>query len=168
MSYDATRFVYEHSSLVGAHFAVHAAIADTVNAENDYDLWMSTAKLAEKARVARSTVTTALAELVECGYLVVMESGGKSRRPTRYHFLFSTGPVFTSAPIGLTSAIDDLTSAIEDDSLARLARTNLNLELEEEQIQLARSPVMYAMTENKGRPTEILRAVRDAREGLQP
>lgn len=130
MSAEATGWVWRHSPYRGAELLVHLAIADVVNDAHDNELWMSTAALAHKARVSRSTVTAALAQMVAAGFLRVLEAGGDHRRPTRYRF--STG--------GSTSAISDGTSAISGPSLDRSPVTNpIKDQLTE---ALARSAVM--------------------------
>jgi DNA-binding IclR family transcriptional regulator len=110
MSAEATGAVWRYSPYTGAQLLVHLAIADVVNDTHGWEFWMSTEKLARKARVSRSTVTSALADMVEHGFLELLEAGGNRRRPSRYRFL-------TSALTGLASA----TSAL---ALARPAVTN--------------------------------------------
>lgn len=105
MSGEASGEVWKNSPLVGSQLLVHLAIGDVVNDIHDNEFWMSTDSLAKKARVSRSTVTETLRLLVEGGFLELLESGGATRRPSRYRFLFA------SALSGRTSAISDSTSA---------------------------------------------------------
>ena len=103
MSAEATGWTWKHSPYRGAELLVHLAIADVVNDVNGNEFWMSTANLAEKAKVSRSTVTATLRDLVAEGLLEVLEAGGQQRRPTRYRFLFA------SAESGPASALSDST-----------------------------------------------------------
>jgi len=113
---------------------VHLAIADVVNDAHENEFWMSTYKLAEKARVSRSTVTSTLSDMCAIGLLVCIAHGGESRLPSRYVFQM------TSAPDGLvasgSSDVRSSTSAIRADSLARSARAipkEINQETKEKQ-----------------------------------
>lgn len=86
MSAEATGWVWKYSPCQGSQLLVHLAIADVVNDIHGYEFWMSTDALSKKARVARSTVTSTLADLVSAGLLGVVQAGGASRQPTRYVF----------------------------------------------------------------------------------
>ncbi len=96
MSADATGWVYRHSPYTGVTFAVHLAIADSVNDQNGNELWMKKAKLSEKARVSTGSTKTAMALLVEDGFLELMEES-HGRNPSRYRFLFPDEPVVFEA-----------------------------------------------------------------------
>lgn len=90
MSAEATGWVYRHSPYTGAGFSVHLAIADSVNDQHDNEFWMATGNLAVKARISRSTATTAVAVLVGDGYLERLDPPGepaRQGRPVRYRFL---------------------------------------------------------------------------------
>lgn len=89
MSAEATGWVWRHSPYQGSQLLVHLAIADVVNDAHDNEFWMSTAALARKARVARSTVIEALAHMTTHGYLRMVESGKASRSPSRYAFVMA-------------------------------------------------------------------------------
>lgn len=65
MSAEAVGWVFRHSPLKGAGFAVHLAIADSVNDQHGNELWMRQAVLATKARTTRGTVGRTLAAMVE-------------------------------------------------------------------------------------------------------
>jgi hypothetical protein len=103
MSGEASGEVWKRSPLSGSQLLVHLAIGDVVNDLHDNQFWMSTDALAKKAKVSRSTVTDTLRILVDLGYLELLESGGATRKPSRYRFLF------TSALAGSTSALSDST-----------------------------------------------------------
>lgn len=89
MSLEAGGWVYRHSPYTGSTFAVHLAIADSVNDQHGFRLWMSVATLAAKARVERRTAGRCLAQLVADGYLEAL-GGPKIRggRPNEYRFVF--------------------------------------------------------------------------------
>jgi hypothetical protein len=69
----ATTYVYDFSPYKGAGFALHVAVADSVNDEHDDRFWMCPAKLAAKARVARETASRWLWQAVEDGFLEVVD-----------------------------------------------------------------------------------------------
>ena len=91
MSSEAVGWVYRHSPFSGVDFAVHAAVADSANDQNDYRLWMSMDTLARKARVSRASATRAVTKLVDAGYLERIDEPGIAKREgrtARYVFLF--------------------------------------------------------------------------------
>lgn len=79
-------WVYRHSPYTGATFAVHLAVADTVNDQNGNRFWMSQSKTATKARTSRKSVNEALAVLEADGYLERRGEGPKST--VAFVFLF--------------------------------------------------------------------------------
>lgn len=90
MSGEATGYVYRYSPYTDKTFNVHLAIADSVNDQHENDFWMSPKRLAAKARCSRATVFTALAQLVDDGFLVLLEAGDSRRHlPARYRFKFA-------------------------------------------------------------------------------
>lgn len=90
MSAECMGWVYRFSPAKGATLMVHLALADAANDLHGYEIWMRQATLAEKCRMTRRTVNTALAWLVDEGLLEVLE---ESRRHTanRYRFLMPIG-----------------------------------------------------------------------------
>ncbi len=99
MSAEAVGYVYRYSAYTGATFQVHHAIADSVNDQNDNELWMATGTIAKKARVARQTASEAIATIVANGGLEVVEDHRHDRagKPSRYRFLFPDLPVVYSS-----------------------------------------------------------------------
>lgn len=96
MSAQATGWVFAHSPFKGAVFAVHLAIADSVNDQDHYEFWMRQGKLAAKARVSRKAVNDAVSVMIEAGFLVLVlaKKGGANR----YAFLTpSEAPVVYDA-----------------------------------------------------------------------
>lgn len=87
-------FAFRSSPFRGTTFAVHLAIADSVNDQNGNEMWMSRQTVADKARVSLSAAKRALKELVGGGYLAVAEEN--IDKPNRYVFLF---PEKTSAVV---------------------------------------------------------------------
>lgn len=93
MSADAVAWVFRHSPLTGANLTVHLAIADSVNDQHGYELWMRVPTLASKARVHAGSVRRALAEMIEQGLLEELDDGrpsddaGSATKPRRFLFL---------------------------------------------------------------------------------
>jgi DNA-binding PadR family transcriptional regulator len=114
MSAEATGAVWRYSPYTGAQLLVHLAIADVVNDTHGWEFWMSTEKLSQKARVSRSTVTQALADMVENGFLELLEAGGNRRRPSRYRFSTSALTGLASAASGLALARSPATNSIDN------------------------------------------------------
>src|SRR5580765_4832179 len=113
MSAEATGWTWTHSPYSGAQLLVHLAIADVVNDLHDHKFWMSTETLARKAKVSRSTVVATLSDMVERGLIVVVESGGGSRKPSVYQW--TAGPLARSgSPLARSALVP----------LARSPRTN--------------------------------------------
>lgn len=79
-------FVYRFSPYQGVVFSVHLAIADSVNDQFDNLFWMSTGRLAEKARTSRQSVSAAMMRLEMDGWLIVVERRDGST--VKYRFLF--------------------------------------------------------------------------------
>lgn len=98
MSAETEGWVWRNSPYRGSQLLVHLAIGDVVNDANGYEFWMSTAALAKKARVSRSTATATLADLIARDMLEMLESGASARKPSRYRFLM---PPPASAVSGL-------------------------------------------------------------------
>lgn len=88
MSAEATGWVFRHSPYTGATFAVHLAIADSVNDQHGNELWMRQSQLAVKARVERGTVSRSLDRLVADGLLTVLEDNSRAGKANRYRFEF--------------------------------------------------------------------------------
>lgn len=86
MSATAVGWVYEHSPYKGAAFAVHLAIADTVNDQNDNELWSSVARLSDKARVERKTASKAVRKMVDQGFLELLKE--RPGDTSLYRFVF--------------------------------------------------------------------------------
>jgi len=75
-------------------FAVHHAIADSVNDQHDNEFWMAVGRLAEKCRLTRRTAGLAMATLVAEGYVDITDGDPvNAARPVRYRFLFPESPV---------------------------------------------------------------------------
>lgn len=95
MSSDAIAHVFRHSTAQDKTFAVHLAIADSVNDQNENEFWMRLAALAIKARTHRSTTQRAVAWLTENGWIELVDEGvddpWKAGRPVRYVFVFRDG-----------------------------------------------------------------------------
>lgn len=95
MSAEAVAWVFRHSPLRSPLFAVHVAIADSVNDQHGHELWMRLDQLSTKARVSRSTTQRAVTTMIETGLLALCD--GESRegasRAVRYRFCFPDADV---------------------------------------------------------------------------
>lgn len=91
MSVGAQNYVLRFSPYTGVRYAVHLAIADSVNDEHHREFWMAVGKLARKARVTRSAASKALAELEGAGFLDCIERNRNT--PSRYRFLQPPAPM---------------------------------------------------------------------------
>lgn len=87
MSSEAVGWVFRHSPYRGAAFAVHLAIADSVNDQHEDRFWMKQARLAAKARVGRGAVVSALQAMTEDGLLELVEDRHAQGRPNEYRLL---------------------------------------------------------------------------------
>ena len=111
MSAEATGYVFRHSPYSGTTFAVHLAIADTVNDQNGHRFWMSQSKTATKARTTRKSVNEALTRLEADGFLLRIGKGPKDT--VAFVFLFpDVDAVYDSRPTeevsrGVTPPADD-------------------------------------------------------------
>lgn len=93
MSGDAVGFVWRHCPFEGATFLVHLAIADVVNDMHRNQFWMLETELAAKTRLSRRSVTTALSQLSESGWLIRLSGAVAQGRPARYAFVFKDAPI---------------------------------------------------------------------------
>ena len=107
MSSDAIGWTLRHSPYNGSTLLVHLAAADSANDQNDNELWMSVTRLATKARVYRTTASTAVTTLLDDGFLEVLvdHRHDKAGKPSRYRFLFPDVPVVyeSRTPPGVSS-----------------------------------------------------------------
>jgi hypothetical protein len=93
MSLDAIAWVYRHSPYRGATFAVHLAVADSVNDQYKNELWMEQGKLAAKARVGRQAVNAALSTLTAEGFIRDLGPVSGQNRVRRFRFRYPDVPV---------------------------------------------------------------------------
>lgn len=115
MSADAVGWVFRHSPMRGAAFAVHIAIADSVSDTHGNLFWMASANLATKARVSRETASRAIADLADQGLIEPVDGDAHTRRtagrPARWRFLFPDLEVtYESRPRGVTRDHTPVTS----------------------------------------------------------
>lgn len=93
MSADATGHVIRWSPHTGADYITLLMIADSVNDTFGNEFYMSINNLATKARLSKSSVSTAVKNLVETGWIRVLRGakdadGRPTGRPAKYLFLF--------------------------------------------------------------------------------
>lgn len=131
MSAEATGWVFRESPYQGAMFALHLAVADTVNDTHNNELWASASTLAKKARVSERSVRAGLSQMVNDGLLVrVLERPGAT---TLYRFTMPDNPCTGCTPAGTaplqpdapTPATERETPATSDQTPA-LAAPKLN------------------------------------------
>lgn len=96
MSAEATGWVFARSPMKGAGFAVHLAIADSVNDQYGYEFWMRMPNLAKKARLSRGAAAKAVATLCDAGLLELVDVGTPGPRhsgsPRRFRMLMPDLP----------------------------------------------------------------------------
>lgn len=96
MSATATGWVFDKSPYKGALFALHLAIADTVNDTYGNELWAAVATLAEKARLGERIVRKGLAQMVDDGLLELVSA--RNGHVRRYRFLMPANPCTSCTP----------------------------------------------------------------------
>jgi hypothetical protein len=96
VSAEAVGWVFKESPYKGAMFALHLAIADTVNDTYGNELWASVAHLAGKARLGERSVRKGLAEMVVDGNLELLSAQDGHVR--RYRFLMPADPCTSCTP----------------------------------------------------------------------
>jgi hypothetical protein len=111
MSAEATGWAFRHSPFTGAAFAVHLALADSVNDQHHHEFWLEQGKLAVKARVARQTANEALGQLLGGGFVVDLGELPGKRGVRRYRFMFPDAPVVYETRRALSPVAPDDTSA---------------------------------------------------------
>lgn len=101
-------WAWRHSPFTNAaQFAVHLAMADVVNPENQNEFWMSLDKLAAKSRTSRATAKRTIDEMLQSGLLAVLETrpGGT----TLYRMVFPIDAVVTYDPAHGDTPLPELT-----------------------------------------------------------
>ena len=91
MSAEASGYVWRNSPYTGTKFAIHLAIADTVNDGHQNRLWMSSDQIAMKSRAHRRTVQRVIDEMVEDGFLQRWREATQ-HFPATYEFIFKETP----------------------------------------------------------------------------
>ena len=143
MSAEATGWVWRRSPYRGITLVVHLAIADSVNDQNEHEMWMRQGVLAQKCRTRRATIGTALAQLVDDGYLELLVEG--TGGANRYRFLMPADApvVYDSAPVRQRRATRRDTEATPELALeegARSARTGCTPSAQGVRAQRAQNP----------------------------
>jgi len=88
MSAESMGYVRTVSPFQGATFLVHLVVADLVSEAHDYELWCTQGWLAERSRVSVRGVQRALDQMIEEGWLTVLEPNKAVGKPNRYRFEF--------------------------------------------------------------------------------
>ena len=95
MSAQATGHVWKCCAFGGAKFLVLLGVADVVNDAHGQVFWMTSTNLGNKVRMHPTNVRRHLKELVEDGWLEVLEPGGGNGKATKFRF----HPLETKAPL---------------------------------------------------------------------
>ena len=98
MSAQATGHVWKCCAFGGAKFLVLLGVADVVNTDHANVFWMTSTNLGNKVRMHPTNVRRHLKELVEDGWLEVLEPGGGNGKATKFRF----HPLETTAPLSYT------------------------------------------------------------------
>ena len=98
MSAQATGHVWKCCAFGGAKFLVLLGVADVVNDAHGQVFWMTSTNLGNKVRMHPTNVRRHLKELVEDGWLEVLEPGGGNGKATKFRF----HPLETTAPLSYT------------------------------------------------------------------
>ena len=95
MSAQATGHVWKCCAFGGGKMLVLLAVADVVNDAHGQVFWMTSTNLGNKVRMHPTNVRRHLKELVEDGWLEVLEPGGGNGKATKFRF----HPLETKAPL---------------------------------------------------------------------
>ena len=95
MSAQATGHVWKCAPFGGSKFLILLGIADVVNSDFHNCFWMTSTNLGNKVRMHPTNVRRHLKELVEDGWLEVLEPGGGNGKATKFRF----HPLETKAPL---------------------------------------------------------------------
>ena len=95
MSAQATGHVWKCAPFGGSKFLILLGIADVVNSDFYNCFWMTSTNLGNKVRMHPTNVRRHLKELVEDGWLEVLEPGGGNGKATKFRF----HPLETKAPL---------------------------------------------------------------------
>jgi hypothetical protein len=98
LSAQATGHVWKCCAFGGAKFLVLLGVADVVNTDHANVFWMTSTNLGNKVRMHPTNVRRHLKELVEDGWLEVLEPGGGNGKATKFRF----HPLETTAPLSYT------------------------------------------------------------------
>ena len=104
MSIKAMTWVWDCSPYSLGARLVHLALADVANDAHNNELWMVQENIASKAGLSVRQVRRVLTQMVDDGYLNVIEQGGGRGRTTRYQLVMDTGQIvpFPKPDIGST------------------------------------------------------------------
>lgn len=87
MSWEASGWVLRYSPYTGAGLLVHIVLGDIANEAHEFEIWASPARIAERARVNSGTVRKHLVQMIEDGFLELVEDNSSRNRRSVYRFL---------------------------------------------------------------------------------
>jgi hypothetical protein len=97
MSIEAEAWVWRESPYKGAAFIVHVRLANIANEDHGNELWMHRDKVAATCRLSFRQVTRIMAQMVDDGYLELLDAGGGRGKIARYRLIVKPGhPVHVS------------------------------------------------------------------------
>ena len=88
MSDEGRAYVKEHSPFTGTTFWLHYVLGDLANQQNGYEIWIGDKRLAEEWPISVRAIQRGRAQLVEAGYLTLIDERSAPGRPIRYRFEF--------------------------------------------------------------------------------
>lgn len=118
MSGEASGYVWRRSPYTGTKFAIHLAIADTVNDTHRNQLWMSSDQIALKARAHRRTVQRTIDDMVADGFLNLIKEATQ-HFPATYEFVFKETTTVWESRGDISSLRGDISSIRGDISSLR-------------------------------------------------
>lgn len=88
MSDEARDYVKRRSPFTGSTYWLHYVLGDIANKQHGYEIWVTDKTLAEEWPLSVRSIERGRAELVEGGFLKVLDGVTAPGRPLRYRFVF--------------------------------------------------------------------------------
>lgn len=87
MTWHEQAHVEDHSPYTGGAYATHLIIAGIVNPDHDFELYVHRTELAKRCHTSVATLRRQLDQMVDDGWLEVVEGGGGRGNIARYRFV---------------------------------------------------------------------------------
>ena len=88
MSNEGRNYVKQYSPFTGSTFWVHYVFGDIANRQHNYEIFIGDKRLMDEWPFSKRVISRARAELVENGFLTVLDDKSGPGRPIRYRFEF--------------------------------------------------------------------------------